>query len=41
MVARVSGRPGGFAVRKDIVEDLQKSFRKVVSPPTPAPTKKR
>ena len=40
MVARVSGRPGGFAVRKDIVEDLQGSFRKAVSPPTPAPTKK-
>ena len=27
MVARVSGRPGGFAVRKDVVEDLQNVVR--------------
>lgn len=41
MVARVSGRPGGFAVRKDIVEDLEKAFRKAVTPPALTPTKKR
>jgi len=40
VVARVSGRPGGFAVRKDIVEELQGVFLKAATPPTPAPTKK-
>ena len=39
-VARVSGRPGGFVVSKDTVEELRSAFRKAVQPPTPAPTKK-
>lgn len=40
VAARVSGRPGGFAVRKEVVDELQAAFRKAVTPPTPAPTKK-
>ena len=39
-VARVSGRPGGFVVQKDTVDELLAGFRKTVTPPTPAPTKK-
>jgi hypothetical protein len=40
VVARVSGRPGGFVVRKDALDELQAAFRKAVTAPTPAPTKK-
>jgi hypothetical protein len=40
VVARVSGRPGGFVVPKDTVDELLGAFRKTVQPPTPAPTKK-
>lgn len=40
LVARVSGRPGGFVVPKDTVDELLGAFRKTVQPPTPAPTKK-
>jgi Domain of unknown function (DUF4340) len=41
VVARVSGRPGGFVVSKDNVSFLQAAFQKAVAPPTPAPTKKK
>jgi hypothetical protein len=40
VVARVSGRPGGFALGKETVAKLQAAFQKAVTPPTPAPTKK-
>jgi hypothetical protein len=40
VVARVSGRPGGFALRKETVDELQAAFRKAVAPPTPAATPK-
>ncbi len=39
VVARVSGRPGGFVIRKDALDELQAAFRKAVTVPTPAPTK--
>jgi hypothetical protein len=38
-VARVSGRPGGFAVARDTVDGLQAALQKAVTAPTPAPTK--
>ena len=41
VVARVSGRPGGFVVGKDNVSSLQAAFQKAIAPPTsPTPTKK-
>ena len=41
VVARVSGRPGGFVVGKDNVSSLQAAFQKAIAPPAPpTPTKK-
>jgi hypothetical protein len=40
VVARVSGRPGGFVLAKDTVDQLLAVFRKAVKPATPAPTPK-
>lgn len=35
MIARVSGRPGGFLVEKDAAQKLEAAFRKAVSEATP------
>ncbi len=39
-VARVSGRPGGFAVERDAPQKLEDVLRRATAEPTPAATKK-
>ena len=40
MIARVSGRPGGFLVDPDAIRKLGSAFEKAVAPPVTPPKKR-